>query len=350
SFLSLLLIIFCSARITAKIPSIKLSSGYEIPTIGFFEWLIEPNDFGDATTTAFDSGFTHFDMNILLGGEQLVGRALKKIFQEGVEREDIFVTDASPPFGNRASDVEKYLKFSLNNVGLEYFDMYLFGEPWSALRDFTKEVTINDYILNTNGTLALDFDADLITTWKAMEAQVEAGLVKSIGLLDFNKKQVLNLVRNSEIKPSYLAITPYLYNQEKELRKLCAENNIVVATWTPFGCSPDLMERVVNKKCYSLPNPLEEPVVLEIAKKYGKTSEQILLRHLQQEGLVLLISGLSKLEQFKAAIDIFDFELSRDELNQLDNLDRGEDGRFIDDANYPGVAEHPDYQYPTHSL
>ncbi|KAJ8669584.1 hypothetical protein QAD02_000843 [Eretmocerus hayati] len=310
---------------------------------------VEPNALEDAVVTAFDNGVTHFDMNIIFGGEQFVGRGLKKILQGGVKREAIFVTDTSAPFGNRASDVEEYLKFSLMNTGLEYFDLYIFGEPWTALRDFTKKVSSMDLMLNTNGTVALDFDADHITTWKALEDQVDAGLVKSIGLMNFNERQILNLINNCKIKPSYLTIPVYLYNQEKNLRKTCAKHNIAVATWAPTGCFPALMGQVANKKCYSLPNPLEEPIVLELAKKYGKTSEQILLRHLHQEGLILEIPRLSQPEHLKEAIDIFDFQLSQDELSQLDDLDRGEDGRFIDDANLPGVAEHPEYPHPTHS-
>ncbi|KAJ8687909.1 hypothetical protein QAD02_023704 [Eretmocerus hayati] len=309
---------------------------------------IEPNALENAVITAFDNGMSHFVLNPLMNGERLVGQALTKIFQGGTKREDVFVLDSVQPFGSRASDVEKYLKFSLDNTGLEYFDMYLFGEPWTALRDFTKKVTYNDFILNANGTIALDFDADQITTWKAMEAQVKAGLIKSIGLLNFNEKQVLKLINNSEIKPSYLAVSMYLYNQEKGLRELCAKHNIVVASWAPSGCFPSAMEQFANKNYRSLPNPMNDPVVLELSEKYGKTSEQILLRHLHQEGVVLLIPGLSEPERVKPAIDILDFELSQDELSQLDNLDRGEDGRFIDDYNFPGVAEHPEYPYSTH--
>ncbi|KAJ8669566.1 hypothetical protein QAD02_000825 [Eretmocerus hayati] len=348
-FYSLILIIHYSSRITAEVPTIKLSSGYEIPSIAFFEWLIEPNDLEDTAIAASEIGYTHFAMNVILAGEKTIGRALTKIFQGGVKREDVFITDTTPPFGNRAADVEKYLKFSLKNIGLDYFDMYVFGEPWSALRDPTKDLSHNDFIFNANGTIALDFDADHITIWKALENQVKAGLVRSIGLLNFNERQVLRLINNSEIKPSFVATDAYLYNQQKSLRKVCAEHNIAVAVWEPLGCFPAGMEQNANKNYLSLPNPLNDPVVLEIAKKYGKRAEQILLRHLQQEGLILVIPGLSKPQRLKTVTDIFDFDLSEEELKQLDGLDMGENGRFIDDYHYPGIYEHPEFPFSTHS-
>ncbi|KAJ8688001.1 hypothetical protein QAD02_023796, partial [Eretmocerus hayati] len=315
--------------------TIKLSSGYEMPSMAFCPWLIETENVADAVTTALNSGYRHIDTHYFLGHERYIAQAIKKYIQNGGKREDLFITTRTPIFANRASDVEKYLKLSLEYLEIDYIDMYCLMEPWAVMKDPVRVPANDAIIFLDNGTIALDYEVDHIATWKALESQLEAGLVRSIGLHDFNVDQTLNVINNCNIKPSYLSMEGQLYNQPNELHSLCKEHNIAIGVLGFHGVTP-VWEPFLTKKYMSLQPVQENPIVKDIAKNHGKTAIQVLTRHLLQEGYILLLIGMQQPELIKEIFASYDFELTQNELEQLDGLNKGEDGRLISDFNLPG--------------
>ncbi|KAJ8688185.1 hypothetical protein QAD02_023980 [Eretmocerus hayati] len=308
---------------------------------------MDPNDVEEGVTIALESGYTHFDSNYIAGTEKPMGLAFKKYFEKGNKREELYIVARMPLFGNRASDVEEYLKYSLEHLGLDYVDMYMIAEAWGLMRDYSRGGAHDAFVIYENGTFGIDPETDLVAVWKALELQVKKGLTRSIGFANFNETQISKIINNCEIKPSYMLVGEYVYHQEKELRKFCAENDVALSSFTPLGCTPG-METIVMKGYWKLPEPQKNPVIVKIAENHRKTPAQVMLRHQHQNGIINVIPGIAKPEQIKAHIDIYDFELSKDEMDQLDNLDRGEEGRILGDYNFPGVFEHPEYPFPTH--
>lgn len=145
----------------------------------------------------------------------------------------MFITTKLPTFGNRPEGVSKYLKLSLEALQLSYVDLYLMHGPFGFVDDDSKQVPFKD------GKALIDPSTDHIAIWREMEKQVEAGLVKAIGVSNFNPKQIQRLLDNAKIPPANLQIELHLYNQQKELVEFCKKKGIVVTAYSPLG-SPDL--------------------------------------------------------------------------------------------------------------
>ncbi|KAJ8670147.1 hypothetical protein QAD02_001406 [Eretmocerus hayati] len=321
---------------SAETPTIKLSSGYEMPVVGLGTWQLKPEAMDKAISTALDSGYRHIDTAFVYNNEEAIGQSLKKYFDKGGKRESLFITTKLPIYAVRASDVETYLKLSLKNLGLEYVDLYLIHAPAGLVRDK------DGFAKNEDGSVVIDNSTDLIATWKAMEDQVKAGLVKSIGLSNFNESQITSIIDNSEIKPSNLQVELQAYNQQRRLREFCNQHNISITAYSSLGSSASKAYKTDGAK--ELTNLLEHPIVKKIADDRNKTTAQVLLRHQVQEGIIVIPKS-SNPDRIKANIGIFDFELTEDELRQLDSLDRGEDGRLFDFLVFKGLDKHPLYPF-----
>lgn len=179
-----------------------------------------------------------------------------------------------------------------------------------------------------------------------MEQQVKKGSVKALGVSNFNAEQLQRLYENSEIKPEVLQVEMHAYLQQKELREACKMLNVAVTAYSPLG-SPGADHHFNSKYKYSLedfPDILGHPVVKEIAQKYNKTPGQILLRHLVQQGAIVIPKSGNP-ERIKQNISLFDFELSNEDLEKLDALDKGDDGRIFHFLFFKGVENHPEYPF-----
>ncbi|KAK4885011.1 hypothetical protein RN001_001282 [Aquatica leii] len=313
----------------------------EMPIVGLGTWRAEPDEIKNAVLAALDCGYRHIDTAFSYNNEEAIGNALKEWFTSGKgKRTDVFVTTKLPCVGNRAEDVEKFLKLSLERLQLEYLDLYLIHAPFA----FKCE---SNFIpqLEGDGSFVLDMN-DNVLTWKAMEEQVKKGLCRSIGLSNFNAKQLQNIYKASEIKPAVLQIELHAYLQQRELVKLCQQLSIAVTAYSPLG-SPGANTHFNTKYNYSLsnfPDILGNFEVNEIAQKHNKTPGQILLKHLIQQD-VAVIPKSSNPNRIKQNINIFDFELSAEELKILDSLDKGENGRIFNFLFFKGVEKHPEYPF-----
>ncbi|XP_011503610.1 PREDICTED: alcohol dehydrogenase [NADP(+)]-like isoform X2 [Ceratosolen solmsi marchali] len=288
------------------------------------------------------AGYRHFDTAFNYNNEEAIGRSLKKWFDQGGNRKDLFITTKLPNFGNRPSDVEKFINLSLQRLGLDYVDLYLVHMPFSFIQDQNSFAPAT----NTDGTITLDLKSDPVAVWKEMEHQVKKGLTRSIGLSNFNESQIQNIINNSEIKPSNIQVELHAYMQQQSLKQFCQMHEIYITGYSPIG-SPAAKQHFQTKYNYTLqtfPDLLGHSVVKKIAKNHNKTTAQILLRHAIQGGITVIPKS-SNPDRIKSNIDIFDFTLTNDEMGQLNNLDQGEDGRIFDFLFFNGVANHPHYPF-----
>ncbi|CAB0029067.1 unnamed protein product [Trichogramma brassicae] len=319
----------------------KLSSGYDMPLVGLGTWQAKPEEMEQVITTALQAGYRHIDTAFNYNNEESIGKSLKKWFAEGGKREDLFVTTKLPNFGNRPADVEKYLKLSLEKLGLDYVDMYLVHMPFSFVKDENSEAQAKD----AEGSFILDVQ-DPVEVWKEMEKLVKSGRARSIGLSNFNIDQVQRILNNSEIKPSNLQVELHAYMQQRPLRTFCAGHSIVVTAYSPLG-SPGAKQHFQAKYNYSpdkFPDLLGHPVVKKIAEEHGKTTAQILIRHAVQAGVVVIPKS-SNPERIKSNVDVFEFKLTDEQMQELDGLDQAEKGRIFDFRFFKGVEEHPEYPF-----
>lgn len=266
----------------------KLSNGIKIPVIGFGTWQTpDGKDAYDSVMWALKYGYRHIDTAAIYGNEISVGQAIRdgmKMF--GLKRSDLFITTKLWN-GQRGSfdDSKRALKDSLTRLGLDYVDLYLIHWPIPAEfkdRDWKQ--------LNKD-------------SWRAMEMAYDEGKVKAIGVSNFQKEHLTHLIQNARIKPmvNQLFINP---GDPQEAMKLFDDrHHIITEAYSPLGTG----------------ELLNDPVLLDIAKKLNKSPAQILLRWSIQSGYVPLPKSVHE-NRIRENIDIFDFSLSDGDMHFLNSM------------------------------
>jgi len=243
-----------------------------------------------------------------------------------IKREELFITTKLPMSATFPEKVETFIKKSLENLQLDYVDLYLVHYP-VAFKSFVDE---NNFELAPK--------TDHIGVWKKMEEQVDAGRTKAIGLSNYNTTQIDNILSIARIKPANLQIEVYLYFQQKELLDYCKKKGITVVAYGNLA-SPGFTKLF---KTEQLPEVLSNPIVKKIADKHSKTSAQILLRHLLQKGISVIPKSVTP-SRIRNNIDVFDFVLDDDDIAELDALDQGAKARIFHTRRLKGIQDHPDY-------
>ncbi|XP_069682289.1 aldo-keto reductase family 1 member A1-like [Periplaneta americana] len=321
-------------------PLLKLNTGANMPAIGFGTWQATVEELEAAVEMALEVGYRHIDAAYVYNNEEAIGKVLKKWIGSGkIKREDLFIVTKLPPVGNRPSGVEKYLSRSLEKLGLDYVDMYLIHVPFAFL-ERGEEI----HPANEDGSMLIDPSTDLIEVWKAMEAQVDAGRAKAIGLSNFNIPQIERILKAARIPPANLQVELHLYFQQRELVEFCKKHDIVVCAYSPLGSrgSAKLFQAVGVSK--ELPDLMNNPTVLEVAKRLGKTPAQILLRHIIQRGLAAIPKSTNP-ERIRQNFQVHDFELNSEDMSSLDKLDQGPAARIVDFEFMKGIKNHPEFPF-----
>ncbi|CAG2060669.1 unnamed protein product, partial [Timema podura] len=237
-----------------------------------------------------------------------------------------------PQYALRPECVEKYLKLSLANLQLDYVDLYLIHNSVGCM-EISKEIT---------DPFILDPETDHVKIWKALEAQVDAGRAKSIGLSNFNARQIKRVWQSARIKPVMHQIELHVFFEQREIVAFCKALDIEVTAYAPLGC-PDIGS-VGWPKGFMCPRPdlklkmtypLEDPLVKKIAKKHNRTPAQILLRHTIQRDIIVIPKS-SDPTRIRENFNVFNFELSQEEVDELRTLDRFKEGRLFEIAIFPG--------------
>eukprot|EP00271_Cylindrocystis_brebissonii_P015576 TRINITY_DN38508_c0_g1_i1.p1 TRINITY_DN38508_c0_g1~~TRINITY_DN38508_c0_g1_i1.p1 ORF type:complete len:316 (-),score=80.31 TRINITY_DN38508_c0_g1_i1:1377-2324(-) len=292
-------------------PSLKLTSGHAMPIIGMGVWRADAGKLPQLIKEAISIGYRHFDCAADYKNEAEVGEALEEVLKEGqVKREDLFIT--TKLWTSDHAHVKGACLDSLKKLRLSYLDLYLIHFPIATKHTGvgnTSSAKGEDDILDIDVTVSLE------NTWRQMEALVEEGLVKSIGISNFDIYLTRDVLAYSKIKPAANQIETHPYFQRDSLVKFCQKHGIVVTAHTPLGGA------AANAELFKSKSPLEDDVITELAKKYNKTAAQVVLRWGVQRNTVIIPKS-NRPERLRENFGVFDFELSADDMVKLSGLDR----------------------------
>lgn len=251
----------------------ELNNGVKMPMEGVGTFLMTPDEAEASALSALESGYRLIDTANAYCNEKAVGRAMKR---SGLPREEIFLeTKLWPAFYEQEDAVEK----TLERLGTDYIDLLLIHQP------------------------AGNYHAG----YRLMEKAYKEGTVRAIGISNFTKAQVEEMLSACEVKPTVLQTELHPYNQEPELKKFLSENGIVPQAWYPLGHGDKALGA--------------EPLFSELGKKYGKTNQQIILRwHIQTGNIV--IPGSKNPEHIKSNFDLFDFALTDEEMARIAQINK----------------------------
>jgi 2,5-diketo-D-gluconate reductase A len=267
-----------------NVPTIQLNDGHTIPQLGFGVFQIDPTETARAVAEALEVGYRHIDTAEMYGNEKEVGEAIQA---SGLARGDVFVTSKLNNGFHRPDDARRAFDGTLSDLGLDHVDLFLIHWPLPTL-----------------------YDGDYVSTWKTLEEFQREGRSTSIGVSNFEVEHLERLAAESDVVPAVnqIELHPYLLNEE--VRAYDEANGIATQAWSPIAQG----------------GVLDDPVITAIADKVGRTPAQVVLRwHIQRGNIVFPKSTTPA--RIAENFELFDFELDDGDVERIDALDRGEDGR-----------------------
>ncbi len=243
----------------------------QMPVVGFGTLIPDPAVTKSVTGDALEAGFRHFDCAERYKNEREVGEALQAgLAALGIAREDIFVTTKLWNTNHRPERVEPAFDASLEKLKLNYLDLYLIHTP------FAFQPGDNQDPRDENGNIIYDHGVTLLDTWRALESLVDHGKCRAIGISDITLDGLAPLYESARIKPAVIQVEAHPYLPELELLEYCRQKDIGFLAGAPLAHGMK-------------PGPLEDPVILAIAARVGKTPAQVLLAWAAQRGTALLV-------------------------------------------------------------
>jgi len=322
--------------------TIDLINGTKMPVVGLGTWqATNPVELEKALDVALSAGYRHIDTAYMYQNEEVIGKVLKRWLDSGkIKREELYIVTKLPPIGMRKEHVGYFLEKQLKSLQLDYVDLYLVHMAIG----FQYVDDKNLFPTDEDGSIKYDSRTNHAEIWKAMEQQVDKGLTKSIGISNFSSDQIERLMKVARIQPANHQIELHAYCQRKPVRETCKKYNITICAYAPIG-SPGRKELYKKRGADWEPIPiLEDPVVTEIAKAHGKSTSQVLLRFLTQQGIAVIPKSTNP-DRLKSNFDVFDFTLTSAEMKKLDSLDQGEAGRsFKVTGLWKGLSAHPEFR------
>jgi len=292
--------------------TVQLNNGIHMPIIGLGTWKSESQQVKNAVLTAVKAGYRHIDTAAMYRNEPEVGEAIEELIRDKVvERKDLFIT--SKLWNTHHDNVREACLKTLKDLKLDYLDLYLIHWPM-PLRNGGLDLSGGD-----TGYEAMNDSNELIKvplakvplhkTWPEMEKLVDDGLVKSIGVSNFNIQSLLDLWTYARILPAInqVEVHPYL-NRYELIRFAKLLGNITTTAYSPFGSGLE-------------GNALNDDTIAAIAKKHNKDPSHIILRWSIQRGVVVIPKSVHD-ERIKSNFEVFDFELSPHEMEKIDNLNQ----------------------------
>jgi len=263
----------------ARIPTITLNNGVEIPQVGLGVWQAEEGaEVEGAVRAALAAGYRLVDTAAIYGNEVGVGRAIKA---GGLPRDVTFITTKLWNANHAYGDALRAFDESLRKLDCGYIDLYLIHWPLPMEGKFTE-------------------------AWKALEKLYADQRVRAIGVSNFKPHHLEELRKGSEIVPAVNQIELHPFFQQKETRAYCAEHGIAVESYSPL-----MQGREV----------LQHPTITDLAGRYGKTSAQVILRWHVQSGLIVIPKSINP-ERIRENFGLFDFELSETDMRAIEGLDQ----------------------------
>jgi 2,5-diketo-D-gluconate reductase A len=265
--------------VVTAIPDIMLNNGQQIPQFGFGVFQIEPEDTVEAVVTALQAGYRHIDTAEGYGNEKQVGEAIAK---SGVDRSEVFITSKLSNDAHLPDDARLAFEETLEALGTEFVDLFLIHWP-----------------------LPTRYDGDYVSTWKTLEEFYRDGRARSIGVSNFQPHHLRRLHSESEVPPAVNQIEVHPYLTQEDVRAFCAEHQIAIEAWSPIAQG----------------QVLGDPEIVTIAERTGKSPAQVVLRWHIERGDIVFPKSVTP-ARIRENIDIFDFELSAQDMETISALNR----------------------------
>jgi len=263
--------------------SVILNNGVEMPILGF--GVFQVTDLAECERSVVDaiaSGYRLIDTAASYGNEEAVGKAIKR---SGAAREDLFITTKLWIQSNGYEGTKRSFENSLKRLQLDYLDLYLMHQPFG----------------------------DVYGEWRAMQDLYKAGRVRAIGVSNFHPDRLIDLIIHNEIVPAVNQVETHPFHQQIETHEFLQENNVQIESWGPFAEGKN--------------NIFHNELLLSIGKKYNKSIAQVILRWLTQRGVIAIPKSVRK-ERMEENFNIFDFELSAEDMEAIKTLDTKESSFF----------------------
>jgi len=319
---------------------VTLPNGMKMPKVALGTWKSPPGKTKAAVISAVKSGYRFIDCANDYDNEHVIGEALQELYAEGVvKRSDLFIQAKLWNSNHRAEHVEPDLDATLKDLQTNYIDSFVIHWPM-AVPSTGKNPTLRTngcypahyskdtmFPCDDEGYYCNDPESHYVETWKAMEQMVDKGKTKTIGLSNFNKSQVAEILSIPGIKhkPAVLQNESHPYLQEKDLRDFCRLSGIAFQAYSALGSAdrPWLKQGSITSgpptTGYEV---LHHPVILKLAEKYGKTSANIVIRwHLQMNGCLVCKSITPS--RIEANYKVWDFELTPEDMELFNDLNVG---------------------------
>lgn len=261
------------------VPSVTLNNAVQIPQLGFGTFQIPPEETRDTTLAALEAGYRHIDTAQMYGNEKEVGQAVR---DSGVDRADVFVTSKLNNDAHAYDDALRAFDRSMEELGLEYLDLFLIHWPLPGRGDFVE-------------------------TWKALEEIYRSGRAQAIGVSNFQPHHLRRLLESSVVVPAVNQIEVHPYLTQDEVRGYGAEHDIATEAWSPIAQGKVLGDPTINR----------------IAERVGKSPAQVTLRWHLQRGSIVFPKSVTR-ERIVENFDLFDFELDDGDIGDISALNRDE--------------------------
>jgi len=255
---------------------VKLNNGVEMPILGFGVFQVKDLDECERSVrNAIEVGYRLIDTAQSYGNEEAVGKAIKS---SGVPREELFITTKVWIQSNGYEGTKRAFENSLKRLQLDYIDLYLIHQPLG----------------------------DVYGEWRTMQDLYKEGKARAIGVSNFQPDRLIDLITHNEIVPAVDQIETHPFHQQSEVQKFLQENNVQIESWGPFAEGKN--------------NIFHNELLFSIGKKYNKSIAQVILRWLTQRGIVAIPKSVRR-ERMEENFNIFDFELSEEDMGTIKTLD-----------------------------
>lgn len=247
-----------------------------MPVLGFGVFQVtDPEECEKSVLDAINIGYRLIDTAASYGNEEAVGRAIKK---SGIAREDLFITTKVWIQSNGYEGTKRAFEKSINHLGLGYLDLYLIHQPFG----------------------------DVYGTWRAMQALYKEERIRAIGVSNFHPDRLIDLIVHNEIVPAVNQVETHPFYQQINNQQFMAENSVQIESWGPFAEGKN--------------NLFQNELLLSVGRKYNKSIAQVVLRWLIQRGVVAIPKSVRK-ERMEENLNVFDFELDAEDMENIKTLD-----------------------------